>query len=92
MTVNLFKKDKTEYTNKQEIAVCLTACGVIVVCQHIVSLFNGTLRSFITLPFKLDTLFIYGVFLFVILFSIRTILARYSPFMLGIIAFFLLDI
>lgn len=90
MTINLFEKGTTQYAKKREILVCLTACGVVVFSQ-VLSLFNGILRLFITLPFKLDTLFVYGVFFLLLVFSMRTILARSSPFIFGIIAFLIID-
>jgi hypothetical protein len=90
MTIDLLKKDITQYINKREIFVSLTACGVIVFSPGL-SLFNGILRLFFTPPFKLDTIFIYGVFFLLIMFSIKTILVRSSPFTFGIIAFLLIN-
>ena len=74
----------TELVNKQnsvvfskEATICLIASGILMF-PHIVSLFNGTLRMFITLPFHLDTLFVYGLFMLLILLSIKTIIERSS--------------
>lgn len=90
MTISLLKRKIIQQIKKQEIYICLTACGVVVFSQ-VLSLFNGILRLFITLPFKLDTLFIYGVFFLLVILSIRKILARSSRFIFGIIAFLLIN-
>lgn len=64
-----------EHTDKQERLVCITAC-LVIAAPSVISLFNHTTRSFIILPFRLDTIFIYSVFILVALFSIKTILKR----------------
>lgn len=69
----------------QEIMICLSV-SLLLVYNHIISLFNGFIRQFIVLPFKFDTLFIYTVFLLIILLSIKTIINRSSPFIFSIIA------
>lgn len=70
--------------------VCLTA-SLVIVAQSIVSIFNGILRTFITLPFKLETLFIYGIFLLIVLLSLKTILARSNLYIYAIFAFFIFE-
>lgn len=84
MTINLANKN----IESREILVCFTAC-IVVVSPSIISLFNGFIRSFIILPYKLDTLSVYGAILLLILVSIKTIIVRSSPLIYGVIAFFL---
>ena len=64
-----------EYTGRSEAYVVLTAC-LLVSARSVVSLSNGVLRSFVVLPFKLDTLCIYGLFALVVLVALRSILNR----------------
>lgn len=83
-----FDKHKSAIITRNETLICLVAAGVLVF-SHILSLFNGTLRLFITLPFHLDTLFVYGIFLLLVLLSIKTILKRSSFNVWAIIIFIL---
>lgn len=78
MLINLEKK--------KENAVCFTAC-LVILATSIISLSNGIIRQFVTLPLKLDTLFVYGIIILIVLFSLKTILSRSSYLVYGIITF-----
>ncbi|MBS4025866.1 MAG: hypothetical protein KGZ96_09360 [Clostridia bacterium] len=86
MAIN--KKNTEEFTNMSERLVCLTAC-LVIVAPSVISLFNSIIRAFITLPFKMDTLFIYLVFLLIFLFSLKTILNRSTPLIYVVISLLL---
>lgn len=66
---------KKEHPDKQEKLVCITAC-LVIATPSVISLFNHTIRSFIVLPFKMDTIFIYSIFILIALLSVKTILIR----------------
>lgn len=85
MVKNLANKNEVE-SQKKDIAVCLVACLLIVV-PSVISLFNGIIRSFVTLPLKIDTLFIYGLLLLLVLYAVKALLVRTSPLIYCIIAF-----
>ena len=76
-------------SQKQEIPIYLTVC-LVIAASSIVSLFNGIIRSFFILPIKLDTLFIYGIYLVIVLLSLKTILARSRPLPYIVISFLVL--
>jgi len=65
--------------------ICLSVC-LLIAYSHIVSLFNGLIRQFVILPFKMDTIFIYSVFLLILLFSLQAIIIRSSPILFTIFA------
>ncbi|NLN48822.1 MAG: O-antigen ligase family protein, partial [Clostridiales bacterium] len=69
---------------KREIVVCLAACGVIAF-SPILSLFVGLVRTVIIFPFKLDAMFVYGIFIFILLLAIKTVVNRSSVLLFGII-------
>lgn len=57
--------------------ICIFACMVIV-ADSLISLFNNTLRMFIVLPFKLDTIVIYLVIALIAVSSLGAIFKRSS--------------
>lgn len=85
MDKKIIKANTTTFDNRQESLVCITTC-LLIVAPSIIDMFNRSIRSFITIPFKLDTLFIYGVFFLIILYSIKTILHRASILIYSIVA------
>ena len=72
---------------KTEVLVCLTVCLVIAALST-VALFNGMVRMFLTPPLKLDTLFIYGVFIFIVILSLESILTRSSLVLYTVTTFY----
>jgi len=75
---------------KKEILVCMTA-SLVIVGSTILTSFNGIIRSFVTLPYKIDTLLVYSLFLLLIILSASTIIVRISPIILLILAFLLFN-
>lgn len=75
---------------KTEVLVCLTVCLVIAALST-VALFNGMVRMFLTPPLKLDTLFIYGVFIFIVILSLESILTRSSLVLYTVTTFFIIS-
>lgn len=71
-------------SNKKEMMVCLAACGVIAFSPFL-SLFVGLVRTVIIFPYKLDTIFVYGIFFLVLILAIKTVLNRSSVFIFGTI-------
>jgi O-antigen ligase len=73
LLINHTNKEGTISSNER--LVCISA-SIVIVAPSIISLFNNLIRSIIILPFKLDTLFIYGIFSIIILLSLKKILNR----------------
>lgn len=73
---------------KKEIIVCIAACGVIAFSPFL-SLFVKLTRSVLVFPYKLDTLFVYGIFVLILLLSLKTIITRSSLVLYFIIIFLL---
>ena len=69
------RNDISECNKPREKYVSMAAC-LAIVAPSIISLFNGAIRSVITIPFKLDTVFIYGVFVFIFILSLSRIIKR----------------
>lgn len=85
-------KQKIIKNNISEELLCITACMVIM-APSIISLFTDTIRSFVILPYKIDTLFIYSLLLMIVFLSLKIILVRsvnllfYSTILLLLINF-----
>lgn len=76
--------------NTKEKFVCITACMAIV-SSNVILIFNRVIRSFITLPFKLDTIFIYSIMIAIVLYSLRFIMSRASISIYLIVVFLILQ-
>ena len=78
--------DRAASIRRREIAVTVAALGSLGF-NPVMSIFCNGIRQFITLPFKLDTLFFYAVFFGIVIYAMSTILARSTLLLYGIILF-----